>query len=653
MHFWARCIMICMSWCLLSYWTTAQVGVVCDLSEANAIFNSEEYVASIDAYESILKEEVEKSCLIKIYYRLGRAYTYLSSYRTANLNFEWALKLLEEEPDLNLQAKCLSGIAYAQSKLGNFQEAYAYEMEALKIAETENHESNIYRSVYQLGNYAQNIDNYSKALEYYLRVESMMKEDTSIRYATLLGGIGSVYMDLGELDHAIDFLERSADWGMERQNLTILSYALGNLGEAHAKAGNLELAMDYIGLAIEKKEELGDLTGVVDSKLKQGELWLTQQRYGRAEAAFMEAMQQSLEIGAKIKLLDCYEALKGLFAENGQFEKAFFYLDKYTLLKNEVLNENILELIEEQNAIYQTAEKDAEIRKLKEIQLQRDENDRLKAFITISFLLMAITLIIIGFRVNRKLSHQNESLAAFGKQLEQKNIELEHFAHIASHDLKAPLRTINSFTTLLGKKYVKDLDDKAQEYMSFIHKSVIDMQTLLDDLLNYARADHAGAEPVNTESKDLLDTAIRNLSTQIDKKKAKIVVRPESLPSLEVVPSQMVQLFQNLIANALKFTNGKNPVVQVNCIQESRDFYRFSVQDNGIGIAEEDQQKIFEMFSRLHHEEVYKGSGIGLATCQKIVGQYGGRIWVESTPGEGATFYFTMPNPANEKSRTV
>lgn len=649
-----KCMLICLGLCLLSLRAIGQgKDALCDMESAELLFDEEKFQSAINIYENLLQQEVETACLIKIYYKLGKAYTYLSAYRTAKLNFEWALNLLEQEKDTNLEAKIFSGIAFAYSKLGNFEEAYDYENKALKIAEREKNKKNITRSYYHLGSYAQSIGNYQEALENYLRVKNLLEDTTSNYYATLIGGIGSVYTKLNELEKAIDYLERSASLSIENEWSTLLAYALGNLGEAHANAGNFEIAVDYIGTAIDRKQELGDLTGVVDSKLQLGHLWMGQKRFARAETIFLEAAQEAEQLGAQKKLLECFQALKELFSENGQYEKAFLYLNEYTKLKEEILNEGILKLIEEHNLMNETAEKEAEIRRLKDIQAERYENYRLKLIVAVSCVLLLITLIVLGYRINRSLARKNEALATFGKQLKQKNTELEHFAHIASHDLKEPLRTITSFTGLLGKKYVHQLDDKAQVYMDFIHKSVEHMRILLDDLLSYARVDNSGTDPRKIESKVLLDRALDNLSAQIEKKEADIQIKAYTFPELEIVPSQMVQLFQNLIGNALKFSNGKKPKVEVDCILLSDGQYRFSIKDNGIGIAPENQKEIFEMFARLHHEEAFKGSGIGLATCKKIVDRYAGHIWVESQAGKGATFYFTLPDAQNEKSRTV
>lgn len=653
MYIRAKCILISLCLCLLFFRVSGQEEILCKLEVADSLFDDANYRGAIDAYEFLLEDETREICLVNIYYKLGKSYTYVSTFQTAILNFQWALKLLEGEEDQSLEADIYSGMAYAESKLGNFQDAYDLEMIALKIAETEGKDRKISRSVYQLAGYAQSLGAYSTALENYLRVKSLVTDTTKKHYATLIGAIGSLYIKTGELDKAMDYLERSATMGAKIDQPTIVAYALGNLGEAHAKAGNFEIAADYIGSAIERKEELEDLNGVVDSKLQLGYLWMDQQRFGRAEATFMEVIQLAEEIGARKKLLECYFALKQLFSDNGQFEKAFFYLDQYTNLKEEILDETTLKLIEEHNLMYKNAQKDAEIRRLKDIQAERDENYRLKLFIAVACVILLITVVLVGLRINRSLTRKNFALAEFGKQLKQKNIELEHFAHIASHDLKEPLRTISSFTSLLAKKYVAHMDENAQVYMGFIHKSVDNMRNLLDDLLSYARADNTRMEPVRIESKNILHTALANLNAQIEKKEADIEVNEYELPEMKIVPSQMVQLFQNLIANALKFSNGKRPVVHIDCTTDAIGNYRFSIADNGIGIAPQDQQSIFEMFSRLNHEEAFKGAGIGLATCKKIVDHYGGRIWVESELGKGATFYFTLPEAQYEKSRTV
>jgi PAS domain S-box-containing protein len=225
------------------------------------------------------------------------------------------------------------------------------------------------------------------------------------------------------------------------------------------------------------------------------------------------------------------------------------------------------------------------------------------------------------------------------EELKRSNAELEQFASIASHDLQEPLRMVASYTGLLKRRYQGKLDADADEFIGFAVDGVTRMQALINDLLMYSRA---GSEPQPSEPTDsgaALDRALRNLETTIQEKGA--LVHRGELPSVMSNPGQLTQVFQNLIANGIKFCRERRPEVTIGAERKGTEWV-FSVRDNGIGIDPSQASRIFLIFQRLHKREEYPGTGIGLAICRKIVERHGGRIWVESKPGEGATFYFTI-----------
>lgn len=224
--------------------------------------------------------------------------------------------------------------------------------------------------------------------------------------------------------------------------------------------------------------------------------------------------------------------------------------------------------------------------------------------------------------------------------LERSNRELEQFAYVASHDLQEPLRTVASFCQLLEKRYKDTLDDQAKGYINYAVDGAKRMQVMIDDLLNYARTGKKDAQKSALDLNKMLERILFDLDPMI--RTAKASVRVASLPIVVANPTQMTQLFQNLLTNALKFTGDKDPVIEVSARRQMNS-WEFMVRDNGIGIKEEYYDQIFVIFQRLHSRQSYSGTGIGLALCKKIVENYGGRIWVESKPQEGTSFYFTLP----------
>jgi PAS domain S-box-containing protein len=225
-------------------------------------------------------------------------------------------------------------------------------------------------------------------------------------------------------------------------------------------------------------------------------------------------------------------------------------------------------------------------------------------------------------------------------ELERSNRELEQFAYIASHDLQEPLRMVSSYTQLLEKQYKEKLDNRAVEYISFAVEGAKRMQSLIIDLLKYARVTTRAQafEPVDCNL--VLKEAISDLKMAIDESCADIIY--DNLPEVNADPTQIRQLLQNLIGNAIKFHSSKKPLIKISARFQKNEWI-FSVEDNGIGIDQRHYERIFMLFQRLHERDKYTGTGIGLAVCKKIVERHGGRIWPESQLNVGTKMLFSIP----------
>jgi PAS domain S-box-containing protein len=234
-----------------------------------------------------------------------------------------------------------------------------------------------------------------------------------------------------------------------------------------------------------------------------------------------------------------------------------------------------------------------------------------------------------------------EHLTKTMEDLKRSNEELGQFAYVASHDLQEPLRMVASYTQLLAQRYKGRLDSDADEFIAFAVDGCNRMQGLIQDLLSYSRAG-ANAEPLREIScEDALEKTLRNLRPTIQDSGA--MVTHDSLPTIMTDETQLIQVFQNLIANAIKYRGAEPPLVHVSATRNSGNEWVFSVRDNGMGMEPQYFERIFILFQRLHGQKEFAGTGIGLAMCKKIVDRLGGRIWVESQPTKGSTFYFALP----------
>jgi len=234
----------------------------------------------------------------------------------------------------------------------------------------------------------------------------------------------------------------------------------------------------------------------------------------------------------------------------------------------------------------------------------------------------------------------DENLRRTAEELSRSNRDLEQFAYVASHDLQEPLRAVSGYIQLLQQRYAGKLDEKALQYIDGAVDGAARMQRLITDLLAFSRVGTRERTLRWTDMSEILESTLENLKVGI--REAKATITSDCLPKLNVDSTQIAQLFQNLIGNAIKFRSKEAPEIRIGAMKR-QDTWLFSIKDNGIGIDPQYTERIFMIFQRLHTRRKYPGTGIGLAICKKIVERHGGKIWVESTPEKGSTFYFTLP----------
>lgn len=237
-------------------------------------------------------------------------------------------------------------------------------------------------------------------------------------------------------------------------------------------------------------------------------------------------------------------------------------------------------------------------------------------------------------RLERELKHNNE-------ELKRSNQELEQFAYVASHDLQEPLRMVSGYTQLIKRRYAGELDAAANEYIDFAVDGVKRMQALINDLLAFSRVNARGKPFGLVDLRDVADQTVSNLRPMIEECGGRVELG--YLPTVAGDRTQLIQLLQNLVTNALKFKRSDvAPVVRIAAARDG-DVWQVDVADNGIGMEPQYFDRIFVIFQRLHSREKYPGTGIGLSICKKVVERHGGRIWLDSAEGAGTTFHFTLP----------
>lgn len=240
----------------------------------------------------------------------------------------------------------------------------------------------------------------------------------------------------------------------------------------------------------------------------------------------------------------------------------------------------------------------------------------------------------------KALEENADELAQANQRLERSNADLQQFAYVASHDLQEPLRAVAGYCQLLETQLGDSPNEDIRSYLGHATGGAKRMQALINSLLDYARVETQGKDFETVDMNDAFRASMLNLEAAIDERSAEVT--SDQLPLIHGDHNQLVRLFQNLIGNAIKFHSDKPPQVHV-AVEQDADHWRFSVRDNGIGLEQQFADRIFVIFQRLHSRSDFPGTGLGLAITKRIVERHGGRIWVESTPGDGSTFFFTLP----------
>ena len=560
-------------------------------------------------------------------------------------------------------AKAYADLAEVYRRAGYNELAFENHLTALSIHEEEKDTSNIARSLYNIGSIFFYQDNYELALEYYQKTLDISNAANLEQFKfSCLGALGGTYNRMYEVEKSLRYNQEAYELGKKLGLKSGLAYAIMNLGANYDAVGDSLKAVQLYEEALQVHRESNDKWGECGTLRTIGESYMHRGEYDKCIKHLNEAQVIANQMRFRPRLAELYRSISFYYEKIEDYKQSLKYMEKYAMLKDSLSSESSLEKMSDSKTGYEVLKKEKELA-FKDAAIASQQR---------KFLLIGIGILSVGvwllFRQNRlraknntvlekknkQIEKQNEELAlAYDlqketnekikeqyRQLEQSNIELKRFAFIASHDLKEPLRSIGSYANLLQRRYKDKIDESANEFLEYITSNTKRLYTLLNDVLDYSKLEVNKQESQLVDANEAIKIANENLEAKIAEKNVQISVG--ELPEITAGKLHLVQLFQNLIDNSIKYSESQTPTVEI-ASNEKNGFYEFSVKDNGIGIDPQWQPKIFEMFKRLHNKEKYEGNGIGLAICKKIVQEYGGNIWVESAEGEGSTFYFTFP----------
>lgn len=586
--------------------------------------------------------------------------------------FNRGLRAAQILDDKNKEAHLMNSIGIEHAKTGEYEKALAYFLSSLEIWRKFDDPKESAITLNNIGLLQLKLDQPQKAIS---TLEEAMEIAQQIASKPILStswnNLGQVHEELGEYDEALDYYSQALEVKkMFRQKLAALpSYS--NIFSVHSHLEQYDSAQVYYEIAWNIATEQRSLRWMQKLLAVKGEAAEQQGNFQEALGIYLSSLAYTDTLNSADAAKDIRLKLANVYAELDSFEVAFRYFKSHEALKDSILSQRSLSQIAEMQTKYDLSAKEQQIEQYQKEELI-NKYQMVILLVVVVLSLTALLAIFSRYRVkqqaatllekrnqaiqekneqlqkksleilakNKMMESQSDAIQFQNRQLAQSNADLERFAYVASHDLREPLRTIRSYMQLLQKRYGERLDHNAHEFIEFAADGAIRMDELLQDLMEYSRIGRTESHMRRVDLNMTLSRVEDSLAMQIAENDAKIIY--SQLPELPAYESEMHQLFQNLISNAIKFRREVSPEIRIGVRLEG-DNYLFFIADNGIGIPEEHQEKVFTIFQRLHTRDQYEGTGIGLAICNKIIQGHGGSIRFESIPGKGTIFYLSLP----------
>ena len=621
-----------------------------------SMYNSEMNYDSLYQYcqaaSLFFEKEKNQEKIAWAYQQSGIVEDLLGNRKKSQATFEKALTIFESIDNKEGIAYCLSDLGVTYTFDGEYVKASKYYIKALRIFEKYENVLGVARVYCSLGYFYKRQTQNRKAEEYFiLALEKAEKANDNYWIGMSMMGLIKMLRKKENFEDALELNERLSLIAKELKSNYILldarqnqAFLLFDLKKYEASIDAAFSVLDLMKLQNQKRNEAVVFNLLAKNYIQQNKL----------DDALVY-LEKVMDI-PKTKISKNNEAtLNSLWTryweKKGDFKKAFQFQKIYITLNNDLSKKERAIAISRLESSYQLGLKQTEINSLNEQselqqQLLHKRNMFLVVVIILSFLV--ITLLCKNYyykkelnkNLENKISERTQALKKANNKLAASNEELKQFAHLTSHDLREPLRNIFGFFHLLEKRK-SNLNEKiTQEYINLAKKNALQMNNLIEDIVSFTQIHETSEMQEMVDLNMIVKEVSIELKQLINSKNAEIITN--NLPTVPAISSEMFKIFKQTIHNGLKFNDAEFPKIEIDFSQNKMEYCIF-IKDNGIGIEKEYFGKIFEMFGRLHNRAQYEGSGIGLASCKKIIDKYDGKIYVQSNLGEGSTFIFTIP----------
>ncbi len=562
----------------------------------------------------LIAEDTDVITKSKVFNHLSEVCIKRQDYTKVLEYAEDALKFSQQAGDTKQEVIALNHIAVCHGVNADYKSAMEFFLDALTKSKQNNYRRHTSRSLINIATIYASLYNYQEALN---RYETVLEEYSDViddyTRVVVLNNLGNIHYHAGAAEKSLDRFRQANQLADQINYKEMSAHTLAQMGRALAALNQFEAAFESAEKAKVIIDELGEINGKQINLINFGNLYFHKKDFDQAIRLTSQGIVMAKRMKDDENEIRGYQILAKIYRELKDFEKALDYQLVYTKAQERFAREQRSRQILDMEIQFAIREKQKEIE-----QLTKDN------------------------KYQALLLEQSDQIANQNVQLLQVNDELRQFAYVASHDLKEPLRMIGSYTQLIRRKFNDQTDEGTESFFEFVQEGVDRMNNLLDALLKYATIGKSELEKEPVDLNTIAELVQINLQISLEESNAEVVVEGE-LPIVNSVQSLLIQLLQNLVSNAIKFRKPDIlPLIRIYA-KEDQNNHTIYVEDNGIGIDPEFQERIFVIFQRLHKRTQYEGTGIGLAICQKIVQKLGGNIRVHSKLEKGATFSFSLP----------